>query len=201
MEAKKGKRVKIIEASQYLFMRYSISKVTVKEIADHAGVSKKTIYNYFDSKNELQKEAILSFLKTVTGKVNSISQNDNLDFFGKIERWINFASRFLFDLNEVFIEDVQKNHPDIWKIIEHHRKNNILKLFSSIINCGKKEGYVKEDIDEDFISELFYQNIKIVTDADFIYKSNYSIKKNVVQFVEIFFNGLLKDKKNIDINL
>ncbi len=196
-----SKKQKILKISRKLFMKYSISRVTVKEISERAGVSKKTIYNYFDSKNDLQKEVVMEFLNKVTKKVNSIYNNDSLDFYRKIEKWINFASKFLFNLSEVFIKDIQNNHPDLWDLIEKYRRENILKLFSSIIKRGKKEGIVKDDVNIDFLSELFYRNIKIVTDVDFIYKSENSLKKNIINFVEIFFTGILKSGNKFDINI
>ena len=182
-------------------MKYSMSRVTVKEIANKAGVSKKTIYNYFDSKYDLQKEVIVEFLENVTQRVDSIYMNKNLDFYKKIEKWIDFVSEFLFNLSTVFIEDIQNNHPDLWEIVEKYRRENILKLFSSIMESGKKEGIVKEGIEVDFLSELFYRNIRIVTNVDFLYDSENSLKSNVTNFVEIFFTGILKSDQEFNINL
>ena len=197
----KSKKEIIVETAIQLFAENGYHNTSISKIASSAKISKGLMYNYFDSKNDLQKEVVMEFLNKVTKKVNSIYNNDSLDFYRKIEKWINFASKFLFNLSEVFIKDIQNNHPDLWDLIEKYRRENILKLFSSIIKRGKKEGIVKDDVNIDFLSELFYRNIKIVTDVDFIYKSENSLKKNIINFVEIFFTGILKSGNKFDINI
>lgn len=47
------KRELIINASMKLFTQYGFNNITMKKIADHAGVSKQTVYSHFGSKEEL----------------------------------------------------------------------------------------------------------------------------------------------------
>ena len=49
------KNEQIIAAARRLFNRYGFKKVSMDEIAREAGVTKKTIYMYFSSKEELLK--------------------------------------------------------------------------------------------------------------------------------------------------
>ncbi|SCY77217.1 TetR/AcrR family transcriptional regulator [Alkaliphilus peptidifermentans] len=55
MKTKKGEvtRNHIIQAAEQLFMEKSVSKVTISEIVQRAGVAKGTFYLYFESKDEL----------------------------------------------------------------------------------------------------------------------------------------------------
>ena len=49
------KKEQIIEAARNLFHQFGFKKVSMDEIAKEAGVTKKTIYIYFSSKEELLK--------------------------------------------------------------------------------------------------------------------------------------------------
>ena len=43
---------KIVEAARKLFYKYGFKKVSMDEIANEAGVTKRTIYMYFKSKGK-----------------------------------------------------------------------------------------------------------------------------------------------------
>ena len=56
----------IILAAKELFTKYGFKKVSMDEIASEAKVTKKTVYSYFQSKEELLKYCIkeeLSYMK------------------------------------------------------------------------------------------------------------------------------------------
>lgn len=55
----------IIEASRNLFHQFGFKKVSMDEIAKEAGVTKKTIYMYFNSKEELLKYFINEEIKNM----------------------------------------------------------------------------------------------------------------------------------------
>ena len=48
------KEQQIIEAARKLFGKYGFKKVTMDEIAREANVTKKTVYTYFSSKEEMR---------------------------------------------------------------------------------------------------------------------------------------------------
>ena len=46
-------KAKILQGATELFLRYGIRSVSMDNIANHLGVSKKTIYQYFKDKDEM----------------------------------------------------------------------------------------------------------------------------------------------------
>ncbi|HRX00424.1 MAG TPA: helix-turn-helix domain-containing protein, partial [Cyclobacteriaceae bacterium] len=44
---------KILKGATELFLRYGIRSVSMDNIANHLGVSKKTLYQFFKDKNEM----------------------------------------------------------------------------------------------------------------------------------------------------
>ena len=61
------KEEQIIEAARKLFYQFGFKKVSMDEIAKEANVTKKTIYMYFGSKEELLKyRKERDFLKVIT---------------------------------------------------------------------------------------------------------------------------------------
>ena len=68
---------KILAASEELFMKKSISRVTVNEITEKAGVAKGTFYLYFDSKETL----VWQYLEERLFNLNHIIKNLEIDGF------------------------------------------------------------------------------------------------------------------------
>ena len=73
------KNEQIIAAARRLFNRYGFKKVSMDEIAREAGVTKKTIYMYFSSKEELLKYFIQEEIINMKSIVEEV-ENKKMDF-------------------------------------------------------------------------------------------------------------------------
>ncbi len=58
-ELDRAKKYKIFDAAKELFGRFGFRKTTVDEIADRAGISKRTMYSVFNSKEQILAELVL----------------------------------------------------------------------------------------------------------------------------------------------
>lgn len=79
------KKEQIIEAARKLFHQFGFKKVSMDEIAKEAGVTKRTIYMYFNSKEELLKYFIQEEIKNMEGLVERVEEK-NLDFFETVNQ-------------------------------------------------------------------------------------------------------------------
>jgi len=77
------KEEQIIEVARELFHKFGFKKVSMDEIARESGVTKKTIYHYFNSKEALLEYFIqeeIQNMKTIIEEVES----KNMDFFDTV---------------------------------------------------------------------------------------------------------------------
>lgn len=81
------KQEQIIEAARKLFHKFGFKKVSMDEIANEAGVTKKTIYMYFNSKEELLKYFIQEELLNMKKIVEEVEKK-NLNFFDTVNEGI-----------------------------------------------------------------------------------------------------------------
>jgi len=54
-----GSREQIVEAAQHLFLRHGFGAVSMDQLAEAAGVARRTLYNQFASKEEIFREMLL----------------------------------------------------------------------------------------------------------------------------------------------
>ena len=74
------KEEQIIETARNLFHKFGFKKVSMDEIAKEAGVTKRTIYMYFSSKEDLLKYFIIEEIKEMKKIIEEV-ESTNEDFF------------------------------------------------------------------------------------------------------------------------
>ncbi|OCW58590.1 TetR/AcrR family transcriptional regulator [Hoeflea olei] len=77
---------RILEAAIAVFARYGVRKATMGDIADHAGVSRQTLYARYSGKGEIIDAALRLVTEKVVGEVSAAwkkadSTGDRLDIF------------------------------------------------------------------------------------------------------------------------
>lgn len=83
----KKKRSVINDAAYRLFSNYGYKRVTMDDVAKEAGVTKKTVYDYYKNKNDLLLQLILNELQIMKQIITDIEQ-EQLSYFKTIHRTI-----------------------------------------------------------------------------------------------------------------
>ncbi len=96
MTMKDAKLNFVVETATELFIKNSISGVTVKDIAKECGLGEATVYRYFSGKNEL----IIACALKLQQKVEKIFASGEDDFSSGFEK----ISRFFHTYRDIFIK-------------------------------------------------------------------------------------------------
>src|SRR5690625_1864846 len=84
---KEMKKTNILDTALRLFLDEGVRSVSVAEIARQAEVSQVTIYNYFESKDNLIEEVIKYYLQQVWDEYIDIFEKD-ISFPDKVKKII-----------------------------------------------------------------------------------------------------------------
>ncbi len=146
----------IARGSLDLFFRYGIKSVSLDDISNHLGISKKTFYQHFENKDEAIKVAANSLIAMSKNFISEIV-NDKTDSLSKLfSIYTKLISQFN-TCNPRFIYDIKKYHPDIFQLFTSFENNELHEMVTSIIRQGKEEGFFRNEIDEENVF-TFYQN-------------------------------------------
>jgi len=85
-EAQQQRRKEIFSASVHLFIEKGFTETTMREIATAAGIGKSTLYDYYQSKDEILTSYYENELRRITERAQKISQKDlsNIDKLSEI---------------------------------------------------------------------------------------------------------------------
>ncbi|HEX3386909.1 MAG TPA: TetR/AcrR family transcriptional regulator [Mucilaginibacter sp.] len=144
---------RILDGSGELFLQAGIKSVTMDDIAKHLGMSKKTIYQFFKDKNELVLALVTKRLKDDESEMSELLAKSN----NVIEGMINMmkCSEEIFGrANPIVIHDMQKYHPEAWKVFQNFKSGVIERTLEELLNKGIKQGYIRPEINVKVIARM-----------------------------------------------
>ncbi|MDA9874639.1 TetR/AcrR family transcriptional regulator [Flavobacteriaceae bacterium] len=156
-------RENIISKSEELFLSLGFKSVTMDDIANAIGISKKTIYAHFSNKTELVEVVTFSVLDHISEGIDRI----NAASINPIEELYDIK---LFVMNYLKNERVSPQHQlkkYYPKIYDRLKIKQFEKMHSSVENSlkmGVKTGLFRPDIDIDFISRMYFNGMTGIRD-------------------------------------
>lgn len=129
------KKEQIIVAARDLFGTYGYKRVTMDEIAKKSGVTKKTIYSYFNDKDDLIKYLVLEKISEIKDIVYKIKNSD--------------------------LSIVNKTHNIIYSLLNFQKDEKLIKMLG-IEASDMPLGVAKKWYD--FVSDAVLAEIKLFID-------------------------------------
>ena len=90
-----GSREAIVEAAERLFLERGFGSVSMDELAEAAGVARRTLYNQFASKEEIFREMLLR----VSGQLEHAFP-PGIETQGDVEEVLRLIARMILDLHK-----------------------------------------------------------------------------------------------------
>jgi TetR/AcrR family transcriptional regulator, cholesterol catabolism regulator len=144
---------RILEGSSELFLQAGIKSVTMDDIAKHLGMSKKTIYQFFKDKNELVTALIKQRLQDDEDEMTEmLNKSGNV-----IEGMINMmkcSEEIFARANPIVIHDLQKYHPEAWKVFQEFKAGVIVRTLEELLGKGIKQGFIRPELDVKVLARM-----------------------------------------------
>jgi AcrR family transcriptional regulator len=143
------KKEAIVQAATELFDQYGFDRVTVSEIAEKARVSKVSIYNFFESKDNLRRVIIKGFLDAKLAERNALLESDK-SFKDKIGDFVNIQSSYYGKHSlKLFFEAVDGD-PSIKRYFDEYTAANY-EYIRRFIDMGKQSGVFAKNLSHEVI--------------------------------------------------
>lgn len=178
---------KIVAESVKLFKTCGIRSISMDDIAKELGMSKKTLYEYFDNKADLLAKSLDFSLKEFTVwyaelKQESLNAIDELLSISKKvnDEYAKFSPSNIFDL--------KKYYPEVFKEYINSEKQITYTILAENLLKGISENNYRSDLDVDLVAGLYVQKIAVLHTGEFWSDSNVSFEK----IFEIMFENHIR---------
>ena len=189
MFEKKKMKEKIVNQAIKLFLQYGFKSITMDEIAQHMRISKKTIYAHFSNKESLVEEAALSHFNYVMGSFHTISKQAKdpiIELYQLKKEALNHISS---EQNSPQYQ-LQKYYPALYARIKKKEFKILSGSFSNSLRKGIETGLFRPNINVDFITRIYFNGIKGVTDINLFPLEHYKIDELLLNFSEYHLRAI-----------
>ncbi|WP_153483338.1 TetR/AcrR family transcriptional regulator [Segnochrobactrum spirostomi] len=155
-----GPSGRILAAARLIFADRLYSGLTMDGLAAALGMSKKTIYAHFPSKEALIGALVEATGRTIRRRVGEVLADPNRDFAGRLEGVLAIVSTYLGLLTPPLVDDLARHAPQIVAAIDALKARNIPLVIGEVLRGGVTAGLVRDDIDIPFAVEFWLETIK-----------------------------------------
>jgi AcrR family transcriptional regulator len=180
----------IVDSAFKKFSQHGFKKVTMDEIAAELGISKKTLYKHFESKEAILEEIVdqrLSRGKAAIGAL--LAEQGPVD--ERIRKVAEMFPKFVDPEWQRLLADVVHSVPSVGKKIHGIMTYFVTKVAPSIIREGQKGGTVRRDLDIDLFMTAYLGAAKELFNSDFLVKHPVTDEVIPKQLFKIFMEGIL----------
>lgn len=203
---KQRKTLAIIQAAEEIFFKKPYSSITVDEIAQAAGVTKKTLYSYFPSKLALFIHMFEYYLQQLHRRLIEASEREP-----RTDRYILEVARVLFRFtweNEKFMRffwSMDSNEfdgeapPELLQSVRLVNRTSI-DMVAELVRKGQDQGYICRDFDPELLVHIisaFNKGLLIHTNKE----ARFNVAKinpeyMYEQYLRLITPGLLQAPEN-----
>jgi len=183
---------KIIDQIEDKFFKEGFYKTTMDEVASELGMSKKTIYKFFPSKEDLVMAIAKHFMNRMKSKIlPALNSNKNaIEKLGELIRILAGASE---KISTKRMEEMKRHFPQIWNEIDSFRTKMMFENITKVIDQGKAEGLFI-DYPTLIIMNMLVASIRSVVNPDFILNNSFSIIEAARFVFKIIIGGVVTEK-------
>lgn len=187
-------RSRIVRAAREKFLLHGFSRVTTEELTSALGISKKTLYKFFSSKEELLRSVLQTITHETAGHLEGIIQDESMEFVEKLQALLRFLGKQFTRIGRPFMEDLQKSTPELWEEVESFRHEKLLLNFRKLFEEGMKKGKIRPDLDPEFLTLIYTSTIESVVNPWVLSKLPLSGSQALTTIIEVYFHGILTEE-------
>ncbi len=172
----------LLEKVSALYNKYGIRSVTMDDLATQLGISKKTLYEHFEDKNDLVKQTLTHQMRKTDCEFKEMALHKQ----NAIETLLSISdiiARNMSEMNPSLTFDLMKYYPDCWELLLEFKRERVFNSVKANLVSGIKEGLYRKDFDPDVIAHLYVSRMRGGMDTESF--------PNIQQNFSAFFKELI----------
>ncbi len=186
-------KCKILEKAGEMFLNYGFKSVTMDDIAEQMGISKKTIYAHFKNKTKLVEETSLAVFEIISNGINCICDLKK----NPIEELFAIKSYIMeFMKNEKSSPQYQlkKYYPTIFSNLKKRQLEIMQECVSENLKRGKEQGLYRKELDTNFIARIYFNGIIGIKDVETFPLTEFNPKDLQETYLEYHIRAIVTEK-------
>jgi TetR/AcrR family transcriptional regulator, cholesterol catabolism regulator len=160
-------RGRIRSKASEMFMKWGVRSVSMDDIANGLGASKKTLYQYFSDKDELV-DAVVEQIVAENQYACDIDRMEAANAVEEIFKAMDMVEVMFRNMNASILYDLQKYHPKAFNRFLKHKNDYLYSVVRSNLERGIAEELYRNDINVELLSRFRVESMMLFFNPDFM---------------------------------
>lgn len=185
--------LRIMDVSRALFFRHGLKSITMDDIAQQLGMSKKTIYLHYGDKDAL----VMALMRLETSchekEILEIRKSSENSIHEILLAMNTFAAAFA-RINPTFFHDLQKHHPAPWKMFKDFKDKQMIGFLEENLRRGIRQELYRRDINIKVLSRLRMSEVELGFNPQIFPTDQFAMADVQMILLEHFLYGIVSLK-------
>jgi AcrR family transcriptional regulator len=186
--------VRVLDTATNQYLRLGFSAVTTDETARAAGISKKTLYQLFPSKDDLLRAVVRRNSDLRNADVRAICREPGCSVIQRLRRMMGYLTKVFGELSPALVHDMRRSNPEVWQEVEKRRQQCVQEDFGSLLREGRARGDFRKDIDADVFMLIYAETARHVLNPEVFARLNLPPARVYETVSKVLFEGILTEK-------
>ena len=184
---------KWLKRSEELFLRLGIKSVTMDDVARELGISKKTLYTFVESKDDLVKKVLERHIMQEKRDCE-ISFKNAKNAIEEMFFVIEANTQQMGQMKANIVHDLQKYHRDAWEMMSEFQRGFLYQIVKGNLERGVAEGFYRDDFNIDITARIHIASSFQLFDET-IFPQN-QFKRDIIfnEYLKHYLHGILSEK-------
>jgi AcrR family transcriptional regulator len=187
-------RQRIVDAARAHFFSHGFRSVTMDDLAEELGISKKTLYAHFPGKVDLLEAVLADKLAGVEAVLKEITRAHPHDFPATLRELLAGTHRELDEIKPPFVRDMRQKAPHVFKSVERRRAALIERHFGKLFIDGQRAGMVRKDVPAKLMIEILLAMVQSIMNPPKMEELGMMPKEGFAGILKIVLEGALTSK-------
>lgn len=181
---------KILEKATDMFLNYGFKSVTMDDIANKMGISKKTIYTHYANKTTLVEDSTMYMFNIISNGIDHICdlQQNPIQELYEIKKFIMMNLK-----NEKSSPQyqLQKYYPKVHNVLRKKQFEVMQECAVKNIEKGIELGIYRKNLNIEFVSRIYFSGVNSIKDIQFFPTDKFPVSTLMDDFLEYHLRGIV----------
>ncbi len=187
-------RQRIVDAARLHFFSHGFRSVTMDDLADELGISKKTLYAHFPGKIDVLEAVLADKFAGVEATLKEVTRAHPHDFAATLRELLAGTQRELDEIKPPFVRDMRQKAPEVFKVVERRRAALLQRYFGKFFIEGQRAGMVRKDVPAKLIIEILLAMVQSIMNPPKMEELGMMPKEGFTAILKIILEGALTAK-------
>jgi AcrR family transcriptional regulator len=185
---------RIVSAARRHFFAHGFRSVTMDDLAEELGMSKKTLYASFAGKTDLLRAVLVDKFRSIETDLERIASAAPSDVLDSLHQLLACVQRHAEEIQPPFVRDIRREAPEMFQLVQSRRRDVIQRCFGEILEAGQRAGIFRIDITTQLMIEILLGATETIMNPPKMTELGLTPKTGFLTIITVFLEGVLTEK-------